>query len=103
MTSVELAMVVGAGGGLVGHIARHRAMEAHGFEQRSAPGRELGLIRDLILGVGGGPRGGGRSRGPTHCARPRGGTRRSRVECPSGDRPSQGARLTIRGALAPMV
>ena len=55
MTPVDIAVAVGAAGGLVGHIVRNHGIETPArLEKSSPPGLDLGVIRDLMLGVGGG-------------------------------------------------
>ncbi len=55
MTPIDIAMAFGAGGGLVGHIARNHGIEPPSrLEKPSPPGLDLGVIRDLMLGAGGG-------------------------------------------------
>ncbi len=55
MTPVEIGIAVGAGGGLIGHIARNHGIEPPSrLEKPSPPGLDLGVIRDIMLGAGGG-------------------------------------------------
>ena len=55
MTPLEIGIVAGAGGGFVGHIAQNHGIEPpQRLRQPSAPGLDLGVIRDVLLGLGGG-------------------------------------------------